>query len=87
MIFIVALVIFLMLLVHAILPPAARSFVRYRARTAVRCPETALTADVQVDALHAAMTSFAGPPELRIRDCSLWPHRRNCDQRCLNERT
>jgi hypothetical protein len=71
---------------YAFMQPASENFLRYRARQPVRCPETGLLAEVQFDPIHAAFTGIVGPPELRIRDCSLWPHRRNCGQGCLDER-
>jgi hypothetical protein len=68
---------------YVLLPIVADTYSRYRRRRALRCPETGLVADVQVDARHAAATAIPGPPELRVQDCSLWPDRRGCEQSCL----
>ena len=73
-------------LVYVVVPIVAETFTRYRSRRVLRCPESTLMADVQIDATHAAMTAIPGPPELRVRDCSLWPDRRSCDQACLSPR-
>jgi hypothetical protein len=66
-----------------IVPVAADSFARYRRRGMMRCPETGTEANVQVDALHAALTTFPGPARLRVEDCSRWPARQHCAQECL----
>ncbi len=42
------------------------------------CPENSETAAVNVDALHALVSS-----DLRLKSCSRWPERSDCDQRCL----
>jgi len=52
-------------------------FFTYRGERLVTCPETHETAAVKVDALHAAFS------DLRLSNCSRWPERAGCDQRCL----
>jgi hypothetical protein len=42
-----------------------------------------MVAEVQVDAGHAVLTAIPGPPEVRVQDCSLWPDRHGCAQRCV----
>lgn len=49
----------------------------------ILCPETLLPAEVNVDGSHAARTALAGREELRLRACSRWPERRDCDQACV----
>ena len=63
-------------------PIAADVFFRFRGRRAVRCPETGVTAEVEVDARHAALSAIPGPPEVRVTACSLWPDRAGCEQKC-----
>jgi hypothetical protein len=70
-------------IVYVLLPIVASVFARYRKPRIVRCPETGVTAEIQVDARHAAATAVPGPPELRVADCSQWPDRKGCDQACL----
>lgn len=49
----------------------------------VTCPETARPANVEVDAVHAALTSTFGNPDIRLQTCTRWPLRENCGQECL----
>lgn len=60
--------------------PAYRRFQEKRVLT---CPETSAAAIVQLDAGRYAATSLFVRPALRVRDCSRWPARAGCDQRCL----
>ena len=72
-------------LLYVVLPIVADVFGRYRERKVVRCPETGLVVDVQIDARHAAATAVPGPPELRVRECTLWPERAGCGEHCTAE--
>ena len=49
----------------------------------VTCPETARPAAVEVDSLHAALTSVASVTDIRLQNCSRWPIKRQCGQECL----
>lgn len=64
-----------------------RWFIRARAdydgTRIVTCPETARPANVEVDAVHAVLTSAIGVPDIRLQNCSRWPLRENCGQECL----
>ena len=60
-----------------------RSSSRYRGSRIVTCPETKKPAVVEVDALHAALTSTVGLPDIRLEECSRWPIREQCGQECL----
>ena len=71
-------------IVYVLVPIAMDVFSRYRARRQLRCPHTGLMADVELDARHAAFTAIPGPPDVRVRDCSLWPDERHCDQACAS---
>ena len=55
-----------------------RAYVRYRGRRVVTCPETEQYAAVDVDAIHAAVSSLSGVPQLRLTSCSRWPEREGC---------
>jgi hypothetical protein len=59
-----------------------RAYLRYRGKRVVTCPETEQYAAVHVDAMHAAVTSLSGVPELRLTSCSRWPEREGCPQDC-----
>ncbi len=62
-----------------------RSLSRYRGSHIVTCPETGSPTIVEVDALHASLTSTVGLPDIRLKDCSRWPIRQQCGQECLTE--
>jgi hypothetical protein len=69
-------------LCYVVAPIMAEVFFRFRGRRTIRCPETGLTAEVEIDARHAAFSAIPGPPEVRVADCSLWPDRAGCEQKC-----
>ena len=58
-----------------------------RARIArqVDCPALAAPALVHLDPWYAARRRTFGGDELRIRDCSQWPDRRQCRRECLQQ--
>ena len=60
-----------------------RSSSRYRGSKIVTCPETGRPAIVEVDSLHASLTSTVGLPDIRLEDCSRWPIKGQCGQECL----
>ena len=60
-----------------------RSSSRYRGSRTITCPETKKPAIVEVDWLHASLTSAVGPPDIRLEECSRWPIREQCGQECL----
>ena len=62
-----------------------RSSSRYRGARIVTCPETKRPAIVEVDSLHASLTSAVGRPDLRLQDCTRWPIKERCGQECLME--
>jgi hypothetical protein len=49
----------------------------------VTCPETHASVAVVVDARHPARS--AGIDDLRLKQCSRWPERRDCGQECLRQ--
>ena len=60
-----------------------RAIQKYRGTRIVICPETGSPTIVEVDALHAALTSVAGTPDIRLEACSRWPIKENCGQECI----
>jgi hypothetical protein len=68
-----------------LLPLVAHTFQRYRHKRVVKCPETRGLAEVDVDAPRAAFSSAFGKPLLRIKNCTLWPKRKGCEQGCLRQ--
>jgi hypothetical protein len=72
---------------YVIVPIVADTFMRFRARRMVHCPEEGKPARVQIDATFAAMTAVPGPPKLMVERCSFWPDRADCAQQCTRDIT
>lgn len=68
---------------YVLLPVVVATFLRFRARQSLMCPETGRNAELIMDARRAALTSAFGQPRPRVKDCSLWPERRGCGLTCL----
>lgn len=62
---------------------AARTYLKYRGKRIVSCPETHHAAAVRVAAGDAAVHATIGEEELRLKECSRWPEREVCGQLCL----
>jgi hypothetical protein len=79
----------LVLIVFAILLPKAvrvlRSYIRFRGKRLVTCPETQRPAAVEVDAARAAISAATGLEHLELHRCSRWPERAGCGQECLQQ--
>jgi hypothetical protein len=61
-----------------------RTFLRYRGKRLVRCPETNTPAVVEAAALFAGLPPPLGLPRLRVKSCSLWSERGDdCAQSCV----
>jgi len=68
---------------YVLLPVVSAVFLRFRGTKELACPETGVTAKVGADARWAAVTAAFRHPILRVKNCSLWPGRRGCEQNCL----
>lgn len=62
-----------------------RAYVRYRDSRLIICPQTGAAAIVEVDAVHAALTSALGQPDIRLQSCGRWPIYQACGQECLTQ--
>lgn len=60
-----------------------RAYIRYRDSRIIICPENDEAAIVEVDAMHAVLTSAFGKPDIRLQNCGRWPLLQNCGQECL----
>lgn len=49
----------------------------------VVCPETRFPAEVEVDRRHALLTLLKNKKELKLKACTRWPARADCDEDCL----
>jgi hypothetical protein len=70
-------------LVYVVFPVMLDAFMRYRKIRSVTCPEEKRGAFMNIDAKGAALSAAKGKTQLRVFDCSLWPEKKNCAQRCL----
>lgn len=70
-------------LVYVVLPVMLDAFMRYRKIRRVTCPEEKKAALMNVNAKAAALAAAQGKTQLRVINCSLWPEKRDCAQRCL----
>jgi hypothetical protein len=61
------------------------AYSRYRGTKIVTCPETGRPAVVELDALHASLTSTVGLPDIRLENCWRWPLNEQCGQECLTD--
>src|SRR6185369_14440113 len=59
------------------------AYLKYRGTRVITCPETRKPVAVNVDVKHAAFSAIGGDPDLRLRSCTRWPERQDCDQDCL----
>ena len=62
-----------------------RSSSKYRGSRLVTCPETKKPVVVEIDSLHASLTSTLGLPDIRLQNCSRWPIQGQCGQECLTD--
>jgi len=60
-----------------------RAYIRYRDSRLIICPQNGEAAIVEVDAVHAALTSALGQPDIRLQHCGRWPIHQACGQECL----
>lgn len=60
-----------------------RAYLRYRDSRLITCPQNGEAAIVEVDAVHAALTSALGQPDIRLQNCWRWPIHQACGQECL----
>lgn len=64
---------------------AVGAYLAYRGERVITCPETHQPAAVEVAAGKAALKTMTGSAQIRLKDCSRWPEKRNCDQACLHQ--
>jgi hypothetical protein len=60
-----------------------RAYLRHRDSRLIICPQNGQAAIVEVDAVHAALTSALGQPDVRLQNCWRWPILQDCGQECL----
>jgi hypothetical protein len=60
-----------------------RTYLKFRGKRIVSCPETHQPAGVRVAAGKAAVQAAVGAPHIRLSECSRWPEKEACGQECL----
>lgn len=68
---------------YVLVPLVINTFQRYRSKRVLRCPETGMLVEVEIDAEQAAVSSPFGKPILRVKNCTLWPEKEDCHMECL----
>ena len=68
---------------YVLLPLVVHTFQRYRNKRLMTCPEIGGPADVNIDSRRAAFSSAFGRPLLKIKNCTLWPKKKGCDEDCI----
>lgn len=62
---------------------AVRTYLKFRGKRLVSCPETHKPTAVRVAAGKVALKATVGNERLRLSECSRWPEREGCGQECL----
>lgn len=62
---------------------ALRTYLKFRGKRIVSCPETHQAAGVRVAAGKAAAGAVLGAAQVRLSECSRWPEKEGCGQECL----
>ncbi len=81
----VTLIIFAAVFVSVEIGRALQTYLKFRGKRIVSCPETHRAAAVQVAAGKAAWEAIVGSDELRLSACSRWPEKQDCGQECLRQ--
>jgi hypothetical protein len=68
---------------YFIVPPLVGTYLRYRGKRVIVCPETRKPAAVEVDTKHAMASALTGEADLRLSNCTRWPEKKDCGQECL----
>jgi len=64
---------------------AIGTYIRFRGKRLITCPETLNPAAVHVNVARAARETVFGEPRIRLDQCSRWPERQDCGQECLSQ--
>lgn len=64
---------------------ALPTYLKFRGKRIVSCPETHGDAAVRVNAGKAAYEAIFGNEQLRLSACSRWPEKQACGQECLQQ--
>ena len=60
-------------------------YLRSRRPRTIVCPETNGSVSIELDATHAIKMHALGYPEGKVKRCTRWPQRNDCEQGCLTQ--
>ena len=69
-------------LYFVVAPAVLSTYRRYRGRRTIICPETDQIVEMELKAGRAGVMAALGKQDLRVKWCSLWPHREGCTEEC-----
>ena len=72
-------------LVFVFAPVFIDAYRQFRYRKVITCPESHGLAEVNLNAGLGALGAAVGRPVIRVKNCSLWPERKGCDEHCVSE--
>lgn len=75
-----------MAVTYFVVPFVAGTYLKFRGKRIITCPENRKAAGVEVDSVHAALSAAYTYPDLRLKSCSRWsenPELADCGQECL----
>ncbi|HXY23110.1 MAG TPA: hypothetical protein VEI73_00535 [Candidatus Acidoferrum sp.] len=64
---------------------ALRTYLKFRGKRIITCPENHEPAAVRVAAGKAAVGATLHAPHLNLSECSRWPEKAGCGQECLSQ--
>jgi len=62
-----------------------QTYLKFRGKRIVSCPETHQDAAVRVSAGKAAWEEIVGSEQIHLSECSRWPEKEACGQECLQQ--
>jgi hypothetical protein len=77
------LIVVMLAAVYFVVPFVVATYIKFRGKRIITCPETRKPAAIEVDARHAALSAAVSHPDLRLKSCTRWPERKECGQECL----
>ena len=72
-------------LLFVVAPIAMETYRRFRHQKVITCPETNGLAEVNLKTRLAVLGAAFGRPRIRVKNCSLWPNKKGCDEKCVRE--
>ena len=71
-------------ILYVVIQVIVDAYRKFRRPQTVVCPEEGREAHIELSAGKAALSAAYGEPKVEVSDCSLWPEREGCAQRCVH---